>query len=319
MPREVMEFAEGLGRSISPRTPFPRSIRPVGPDAITMVPVEPATLREVAVARARALASPGDDRSIAVIVPNVLRDDLPALRAALPAGERAVAITAAESKGLEFDHVVLVEPAEIASLAPGGNGLLYVAITRCTRSLTIVHAEPVPRVLRPATDDPEEGEAVTDHSPASSAEADAKEPGGGFVGFIADLESAVCEERRNTVHEGLRYALISELYGAGLIPTVDSPTADVICDAPDGRILYEVLGEGGHTYRRMRDAVLRVLEVQHAEGEPAKHCFLVLPQAPAEPWAVDVLAEAFGMSAIWRVDGRWSGHNIGVALGRPRG
>ncbi len=28
----------------------------------------------------------------------------------------------------------------------------------------------------------------------------------------------------------------------------------------------------------MRDAVLRLLEIQHAEGEPAKHRYLVLPE-----------------------------------------
>ncbi|MFI0372382.1 HelD family protein [Actinomadura sp. 1N219] len=310
VPREVMDFTEVLGRSVSPRTPFPRSIRPVGPDAITLVPVRTASLRDEAAARARALVSPADDRSVAVIVPDALSADVPAIRAGIPDDGRATVILAAESKGLEFDHVVLVEPAEIASRTPGGHGLLYVAITRCTRSLTIVHAAPIPRALRPGSDDSEEDDHVID-APAPAGEAPS-----GFGAFIADLESTVREERRSTVHEGVRYALISELYGAGLVPTVDSPTADVICAGADGRILYEVLGEDGSTYRRMRDAVLRLLEIQHAEGEPAKHRFIVLPEPPAEPWAPDVLAEAFGMSVIWRADGAWAGRNLNLALGR---
>ncbi|TYB42692.1 HelD family protein [Actinomadura chibensis] len=313
VPREVMDFAEVLGRSIAPRTPFPRSIRPVGPDAIAIVQADPPALVDEAAARARALLSPGDDRSVAVIVPDASRGQAEAIRAALPPGGRATVITAAEAKGLEFDHVVLVEPAAIASRTPGGHGLLYVAITRCTRSLTIVHSAPVPRALLPADGDPEEGDPLIDAPAAETGDTEAE---AGFAGFIAELEATVREERRSTVHERVRHALISELYGAGLVPTVDSPTADVICDAPDGRILYEVLGEDGHTYRRMRDAVLRILEVQHAEGEPAKHRFLVLPEAPSEPWAPDVLAEAFGMSVIWRTGNTWSGNNIDLALGR---
>ena len=50
------------------------------------------------------------------------------------------------AKGLEFDAVVLVEPAEVAALE---NGLshLYVAVTRATGTLTIVHRAPLPGAL----------------------------------------------------------------------------------------------------------------------------------------------------------------------------
>jgi len=52
------------------------------------------------------------------------------------------------AKGLEFDNVVLVEPAAIA--ATGVNGLrdLYVAMTRPTQRLTVVHSSPLPPALR---------------------------------------------------------------------------------------------------------------------------------------------------------------------------
>lgn len=54
-----------------------------------------------------------------------------------------VVLDVAASKGLEFDHVVLVEPAQIAREAQGP-GDLYVAMTRPTRSLHVVHAETLP-------------------------------------------------------------------------------------------------------------------------------------------------------------------------------
>ena len=59
-------------------------------------------------------------------------------------------VPAALAKGLEFDHVVLVEPAAIvAGEADERTGLrrLYVCLTRAVTSLTVVHAEPLPDLL----------------------------------------------------------------------------------------------------------------------------------------------------------------------------
>jgi hypothetical protein len=54
-------------------------------------------------------------------------------------------------KGLEFDAVVVVEPTMILDERPdGGRGGLYTALSRSTRALAIVHADPLPEEL--ATD-----------------------------------------------------------------------------------------------------------------------------------------------------------------------
>jgi superfamily I DNA/RNA helicase len=55
-------------------------------------------------------------------------------------------LSAREAKGLEFDHVVLAEPAAIVGEVEGVQGLrhLYVALTRATQSLTVVHSLPLP-------------------------------------------------------------------------------------------------------------------------------------------------------------------------------
>jgi DNA helicase IV len=52
-------------------------------------------------------------------------------------------------KGLEFDHVVLVEPLAILRESPAQDPLreLFVALTRSTKTLSILHSEPLPRVL----------------------------------------------------------------------------------------------------------------------------------------------------------------------------
>ena len=50
-------------------------------------------------------------------------------------------------KGLELDGVVVVEPAAIVDAEQQGLRALYVALTRSTKSLTIVHARPLPAAM----------------------------------------------------------------------------------------------------------------------------------------------------------------------------
>jgi DNA helicase IV len=52
-------------------------------------------------------------------------------------------------KGLELDATVVVEPATILAEEPQPMRSLYVALTRATKLLTIVHAQPLPPVLHP--------------------------------------------------------------------------------------------------------------------------------------------------------------------------
>ncbi len=66
--------------------------------------------------------------------------------AALGAGVNLIDLHVA--KGLEFDAIVVVEPAAILAERPdGGVGGLYTALTRSTRALAIVHAQPLPETL----------------------------------------------------------------------------------------------------------------------------------------------------------------------------
>ncbi len=55
--------------------------------------------------------------------------------------ERVSLLSAVASKGLEFDSVILVEPGEIAA---DGIGDLFVALTRATHDVHVVHAEVLP-------------------------------------------------------------------------------------------------------------------------------------------------------------------------------
>ncbi|WP_069386891.1 ATP-binding domain-containing protein [Cellulosimicrobium cellulans] len=74
-----------------------------------------------------------------------------AVRAALGAGDDdldapVVVLDPVQAKGLEFDAVVLVEPAEVAAGESGASDL-YVAMTRPTQRLVVVHARELPEGL----------------------------------------------------------------------------------------------------------------------------------------------------------------------------
>jgi DNA helicase IV len=53
-------------------------------------------------------------------------------------------------KGLEFDHVVVVEPAAIVASEDRGLHWLYVALTRAVSSLDVIHRDPLPALLTAA-------------------------------------------------------------------------------------------------------------------------------------------------------------------------
>jgi DNA helicase IV len=50
-------------------------------------------------------------------------------------------------KGLELDAVIVVEPARIVAEEAQGLRSLYVALTRATKRLVVVHSDPLPEAL----------------------------------------------------------------------------------------------------------------------------------------------------------------------------
>jgi DNA helicase IV len=89
--------------------------------------------------------------SVAVIVPDGdpdLAARLATATAAQPDDEATVTVLVApEAKGLEFDAVVVVEPARLAERGERGVRLLYVALTRAVQEVAVVHALPLPSGL----------------------------------------------------------------------------------------------------------------------------------------------------------------------------
>jgi DNA helicase IV len=70
-------------------------------------------------------------------------------------GEHITVLSPSAVKGLEFDAVVVVEPAQLVAEAAGNLRLLYVALTRAVQHLTVVHARPLPALLADPLSEPD--------------------------------------------------------------------------------------------------------------------------------------------------------------------
>ncbi|SFY27996.1 HelD family protein [Streptomyces atratus] len=157
VPAEIMEFVAPLARTIAPALPYPQAVREAGANVVRTVATEPWKLLDDTVAHVARLVDTSDGstpRSVAVIVPDD-SDWLDAISRRIgedgDVGERnreAVSVlAAAQVKGMEYDHVLVVEPATIADRGPAGLRQLYVALTRSTQSLTVLHTAPLPEAL----------------------------------------------------------------------------------------------------------------------------------------------------------------------------
>jgi len=141
VPREIMELALPLLERIAPEVEPPVAYR-VGAERPRLVEADPPLA--AAFEEAARLASA--EGLLAVIAPASLRGEG---ESALFDDSRIAVLTPREAKGMEFDHVIVVEPAQIVEEAVEGQGLreLYVALTRPTTTLVLVHARPLPPEL----------------------------------------------------------------------------------------------------------------------------------------------------------------------------
>ncbi|MEU5839322.1 helicase [Streptomyces diacarni] len=139
-PTEVMELAAAVVAAERPGFAPPSSVRSEG--ALPWIRQVSGDLAAAA-AEAAAAETPQEGR-LAVIAPRRLHDDLAALLPGVVAGadpdltRHLVLLAPRQAKGLEFDRVLVVEPAEFATSD------LYVALTRATRTLGILHRSPLP-------------------------------------------------------------------------------------------------------------------------------------------------------------------------------
>lgn len=156
-PGEVMTMAARVLAEARPDLTPARSVRDAGIAPRAIAVGDPREVVDVTVAVATEEVGSVDEGKVAVIVPEALlapisaaihaRTDLAGADDDLLAAPVS-ALTLDDAKGLEFDAVVVVEPAAIAAEHPHGLGALYVALTRTTTRLALVHTGELPPALR---------------------------------------------------------------------------------------------------------------------------------------------------------------------------
>jgi len=141
VPREIMELALPLLERIAPEVEPPLAYRS-GADRPRVVAADDP----IATAFEEAARLAGEEGLLAVIAPPSLRGEG---SGSLFDDTRVAVLTPREAKGMEFDHVIVAEPALIVAEAAEGQGLreLYVALTRPTTTLVLVHSRPLPPQL----------------------------------------------------------------------------------------------------------------------------------------------------------------------------
>ena len=166
-PSEIMDVAARVLRAATPGVKAPESVRYGGaPPTVVSLPEAASDSGAAEAARLVTSGLPAAGSSVSgagtsvLLVPGSLLDEA---RAALDAtgvpfgavghgalDESVNLLLVEDAKGLEFDTVVLLEPARVQRESPSGLRSLYVALTRATRTLAIVHREPLPEALRDA-------------------------------------------------------------------------------------------------------------------------------------------------------------------------
>jgi len=158
IPGQIMELATKVMAVATPSLRAPDSVR-VGDVSPSIVRAPSTELLGKTVADevlSMAAAIPGS--SLGVVAPDGMITDLSvaldaagidhgtATRTGLDAGVTLVPVSVV--KGLELDGVVVVEPSQIVDSIEHGMRALYVALTRSTQRLTVVHADGLPAPLR---------------------------------------------------------------------------------------------------------------------------------------------------------------------------
>ncbi|GHD33214.1 DNA helicase [Nocardiopsis kunsanensis] len=156
VPAQIIDFAARLLPSIAPGLGAPVAVRRA-PGALRITAAGDGLPDAVADACRTALTGQG---SVGLIAADA---DLPGMCAALaerglgvpvlgddgtePDSARLVGVPASLAKGLEFDAVVVAEPAAIVDAEARGRNRLYVVLTRAVSTLHVVHARALPEEL----------------------------------------------------------------------------------------------------------------------------------------------------------------------------
>ncbi|HSN12782.1 MAG TPA: ATP-binding domain-containing protein, partial [Propionibacteriaceae bacterium] len=135
-PAEVFDLASSYIVQSFPTADLPSAVRHTGVEPLLRETSEDAFAQSLA--RELEVLLGQVEGTVAAIVPPSRTGEVRAVVAAeesLAEDDRLVVLTALEAKGLEHDGVLVVDPDAIVAESPGGERVLYVALTRATQRL----------------------------------------------------------------------------------------------------------------------------------------------------------------------------------------
>ncbi|MEL4357329.1 MULTISPECIES: HelD family protein [unclassified Luteococcus] len=149
-PAEVFQLAAQVITPVFPDADLPEAVRSTGNQPLLAVTERPGLM--AAIGEQVATLAEQVDGTIGIIVPPSLMGQVRRQASAQPELvanlERCVVVTPLESKGLEYDGVLVVSPDDIVAETPGRERVLYVALTRPTQRLTILDVDGRPGAWR---------------------------------------------------------------------------------------------------------------------------------------------------------------------------
>jgi DNA helicase IV len=157
IPAQIMALADKVLAVAAPSLVPPQSVRDgeFGPDIVRSTTAE--RLLDDVVAQTRIMLDSVTGGNVAIVCPDAMTESVSAVltREGVQHGRanntaldsRLTVVPVSVVKGLELDGVVVVEPAAIVAAQEHGLRALYVALTRSTQRLTVVHHRELPSAM----------------------------------------------------------------------------------------------------------------------------------------------------------------------------
>ena len=157
LPQPTMDVAARVLRHAAPDLDPPVAVREDGDEPRFVHADPPARLGATLTALVHGELAEIGPGNLAVIAPDAMVDQLSGIlhESGIDHGliyegaltHQVTVVPVGMVKGLELDASIVVEPARIVSDERNGLRALYVALTRATRRLTVLHADPLPAAL----------------------------------------------------------------------------------------------------------------------------------------------------------------------------
>jgi DNA helicase IV len=156
IPRQIMELATRVLKAAAPLQTSPVSVRE-GDESPKIIATTVDQLFSELIKDTQRMVDELSGGNVAIVCPDSMSETISAAldKAQIAHGRAGVSgieagltvVPVSVVKGLELDGVIVVEPAKIVAAQMHGLRALYVALTRSTKQLSVLHSEPLPKEM----------------------------------------------------------------------------------------------------------------------------------------------------------------------------